>query len=179
MRREHLFHVLRAASRIVNQQDVVVIGSQSILASFDEDELPDEAIASIEVDVTFLDDPDQRKADLVDGVLGEDSMFHATFGYYAQGVGLDVATLPSGWRDRLVVVEGASIEPARGLCLDPHDLAVAKLVAGRSKDLDFVGALLREGLMSIAVVHERIDELDVPMGVKRRTHTLADALMPR
>jgi hypothetical protein len=36
-------------------------------------------------------DPDGRLADLIDGSIGEASMFHSTFGYYAQGVALYVA----------------------------------------------------------------------------------------
>jgi hypothetical protein len=44
-------HVLRAASRIVDDPEVLVIGSQSLLATFDEPELPLEATASMEVDL--------------------------------------------------------------------------------------------------------------------------------
>ncbi|HET7798861.1 MAG TPA: hypothetical protein VFL38_00480, partial [Humibacillus xanthopallidus] len=73
-------------------------GSQSILGTYSEDELPDEAQASIEVDVTFFDDMDNAKSDRVDAFMGEDSQFHATFGYYAQGVDLTTATPPAGWR---------------------------------------------------------------------------------
>jgi hypothetical protein len=40
MTREQLAHVLRAAARIAEDPDVVVIGSQSILGSFPEDRLP-------------------------------------------------------------------------------------------------------------------------------------------
>jgi hypothetical protein len=56
MKREQLEHVLRAASRIAEDPDVVVIGSQSILGSLPEDRLPTEATASMEVDVAFFDD---------------------------------------------------------------------------------------------------------------------------
>jgi hypothetical protein len=56
---------------------------------------------SIEVDIVPFDDPDGLKADLIEGSIGEASMFHATFGYYAQGVSETTAILPGGWRDRL------------------------------------------------------------------------------
>ncbi len=56
MKRVHLEHLLRAASSVAEDPDVIVIGSQSILGSFSEDELPDAADASIEADVTFWDD---------------------------------------------------------------------------------------------------------------------------
>ncbi|HEY5202661.1 MAG TPA: hypothetical protein VIJ31_17305 [Acidothermaceae bacterium] len=124
MTRDELAHILRSASRIIGEQDIVVIGSQSILGSFTDSELPDPAIASIEADLAFLDDPDNAKADKVDGAIGEDSQFHATFGYYGQGVSVTTALLPAGWRDRVVVFDNADTQPGRGLCLDPHDLVV-------------------------------------------------------
>jgi hypothetical protein len=36
---------------MADDQEILVIGSQSILGSYSEDELPDEAQASVEVDV--------------------------------------------------------------------------------------------------------------------------------
>lgn len=104
MKRSELEHILRAAATIADDVDVLVLGSQSILGSFTEEELPEQAHASIEADVTFFDDYDNEKSDLVDMHLGEDSQFHATFGYYAQGVNVEVATLPVGWQGRVVVL---------------------------------------------------------------------------
>jgi hypothetical protein len=86
MRRDQLEHVLRAASQITGDPDVLVIGSQSVLGAIPEEHLPPAATASIEVDVAFFDDPDDRKADQVDGAIGELSAFHETFKYFAQGV---------------------------------------------------------------------------------------------
>jgi hypothetical protein len=76
MTREQLEHILRAASQIAAERDVLVIGSQSLLGTFAEDSLPHEATTSIEADVAFFDDPDDAKADLVDGAIGELSGFH-------------------------------------------------------------------------------------------------------
>lgn len=82
MTREQFAHVLRAVSRIAEDPDVLVIGSQSILGSYSEDELPPEATGSMEVDTAFLVDPDEAKSDLVDATIGELSQFHDEFGYY-------------------------------------------------------------------------------------------------
>lgn len=38
---------------------------------------------------------------IIDGSIGELSAFHDTFGYYAQDVGPETATLPAGWVDRI------------------------------------------------------------------------------
>lgn len=139
MNREQLEHVLRAASQIADEPDVLVIGSQAVLGGLPEDRLPVEATTSIEVDVTFFDDPDDTKSDLVDGAIGELSAFHQTFGYYAQGVSTTTALLPDGWRDRIVVVESPRTAPARGHCLEPHDCVMAKLLAGREKGFHLRG----------------------------------------
>ena len=64
--------------------------------------LPDEAWLSVEADISFFDDPEEAKADLVDGAIGGASPFHDAFGVYGQGVALETATLPDGWSDRLV-----------------------------------------------------------------------------
>lgn len=168
MRREQLEHVLRAASQIADDPDVVVIGSQSILAAIPEDRLPREATASMEVDVAFFNDPDNRKSDRVDGAIGELSSFHEMNGYYAQGVSVSTATLPRGWRNRLVLVESQSTQPGRGYALDPYDCVVSKLVAGREKDHAFAGALIENGLIDPAIVAARIDALEVEPRVMER-----------
>ena len=168
MTREQLEHVLRAASRIAEDTEVLVIGSQSVLGAIPEDRLPPEATGSIEVDVAFFDDPDDRKADQVDGAIGELSPFHETYGYYAQGVSVSTAVLPDGWRDRLVVVETASTAPGRGYLLDPHDCVVSKLVAGREKDHAFALALIRAGLVDPGLLVDRAVTLNVAPAVRRR-----------
>ena len=83
MRRDQLEHLRRAACRIAEASEAVVLGSQAILGSYDEAELPEAAVMSIEADLAFLDDVDESKAGLVDFQIGEDSLFHGTFGYYA------------------------------------------------------------------------------------------------
>lgn len=169
MRREQLEHVLRAASTIVGEPEMLVIGSQSILGSVAEGDLPGEATASIEVDIAFLDDADEAKSDLIDGAIGELSPFHDTYGYYAQGVSVSTAVLPRGWRDRLVTVETAATAPGRGRCLEPHDLVVSKLIAGREKDFTFAAALIREKLVDTSILAARIEDLpDVHPSVLNR-----------
>jgi hypothetical protein len=79
LKREQLEHVLRAASRIVKSEDLLVIGSQSVLAKWNERRLPAAAVRSMEVDVATLDG-DERKSDLIDRNIGEGSQFHETYG---------------------------------------------------------------------------------------------------
>jgi hypothetical protein len=159
--REQLAHILRAASQIAEVSDVVVIGSQSVLGTFDDAVLPDEVIGSIEVDVAFLNDPANEKSDKVEGAIGEFSPFHEMFQYYAEGVSTSTAVLGPGWEDRLVVFENESTRPGRGLCLEPHDCVAAKLAAGREKDFEFAAALLREELVDSELLIARIEALPI------------------
>lgn len=156
MKRQELAHILRAACAIAGDHDVLVIGSQSILGTFDEDDLPAPATASIEADIAFLSDPDRAKADDVEGAIGEMSSFHHMYGVYAEGVHVETATyLPSGWRDRLISWSLRSSEPADPRFLEPHDLAIAKLGASREKDRVFVEALISARLLNVSVLQER------------------------
>jgi hypothetical protein len=142
MKRNQLEHIIRAASAITNHPDIVIIGSQAVLAQFPD--APDELLASVEADVFPKDRPDLSVQ--IDGAVGELSPFHQTFGYYAHGVDETTATLPAGWTERLVPLRNENTGGATGWCLEVHDLAVSKLVAGREKDLAFVCGLLKHRL---------------------------------
>src|SRR5690606_7989156 len=48
-----------------------------------------------------------------------------------------------------------------GHCLEAHDLAASKLVAGREKDRVFVATLLQERLIDSGVLLERVARLPV------------------
>lgn len=133
---------------------IVVIGSQSILAQFPD--APPEVLVSIEADVYPQDRPEL--AELVDGSIGEGSQFHEAFGYYAQGVGPDTAVLPAGWQRRLVSIKNANTAGVEALCLDVHDLAISKYVAGREKDLVFTRALARHRLTRKPTLLARLAE---------------------
>ena len=158
MKRSELEHIIRAASAITLQWDFVIIGSQAILGT--EPNPRSELVASVEVDIFPRGKPEDSI--LIDGAIGEGSVFHDTFGYFAHGVGLETATVPDGWLSRLVPVRTEETHGATGWCLEPHDLAVSKLVAGRDKDLRFVRTLISDGLVEAKVVAARLaaTELD-------------------
>ena len=168
MRRDQLEHAIRAACQIIDQPEVIVVGSQAILGTYDEDELPLEATMSIEIDVLPIADSNEetaRLADLIEGVAGEFSPFEQLHGFSIDGVDLDTAVLPEGWRDRLVKVQNANTAAPSGdprftgWCLDKEDLCVAKLCALREKDRNFVGALLDAGLVDHAVIAARLGQV--------------------
>ncbi len=154
MKRPQLEHILRAAAAITGADRFVIIGSQSILGQFPDP--PIELLVSIEADLFSL--RDRHDADLIDGSIGEASPFHQTFGYYAHGVGEETAVLPTGWKDRLIPFNTAATGGATGLCLEVHDLAISKLVAGREKDLGYIRVLLQHRIADPNVLRQRLGQ---------------------
>jgi hypothetical protein len=51
MRRDQLEHAIRTARQIIGEPAVIVVGSQSILGTFREDQLPADATMSAEIDI--------------------------------------------------------------------------------------------------------------------------------
>lgn len=114
MRRDQLEHAIRTACQITGQTEVIVIGSQAILGTYPEYELPHLATSSLEVDILPITDDNNTTielADLIVGVAGELSPFEQLHGFSIDGVDLTTAALPEGWRDRLVKVQNANTAP--------------------------------------------------------------------
>jgi hypothetical protein len=168
---KQLEHILRASGSITGCREIVVIGSQSLLASFPD--APDTLIGSMEADCYPVDNP--SRADLIDGSIGELSPFHETFGYYAHGIGPETATLPTGWRRRVVRLETENTGGTVGLCLSPADLAVSKLLAGREKDIEFVRSMLGAAIVDAASIRGLATELK-PEQASRLEMTLTVSL---
>ena len=176
MTREQLAHVLGTVAKIANEPDVLVIGSQSILGSYPEDELPSEATGSMEVDTAFFADPEGMKSETVDVNIGEFSEFHHEFGYYPQGVSVSTGIFPAGWTERLVVFQTLATQPGRGLCLEPHDCVLAKLVRFDEKDVNFAVALVRAGLIDLDILADRVGTLPAHPAVIERIRNWIDAM---
>src|SRR6267142_2973304 len=163
MKKREVDHVLRAAGRITGEKQFIIIGSQSLHGKYPD--LPDDLVKSFEVDLIAL-----KKADRTEWleVIGAYSPFHESFGYYADPVDNKTATLPKGWKGRLVNLPPGDTDGVRGLCLDPHDLAIAKYVARREKDLIFTRELARRGYIQRRRLLELLDITPVAQEVKTR-----------
>ena len=138
MKRQELEHIVRAAAGITGEKEFIVLGSQSILGKFHE--APPHC--GTRWKSIFIQGA-PRTGRTHQGCLGEFSAFHTTFDYYADGVSPTPTVLPRGWEDRLVRFSNENTNGAVAHCLDPLDLAYAKLAAGRPKDLDYVVELTR------------------------------------
>jgi|HigsolmetaAR202D_1030399.scaffolds.fasta_scaffold11857_3 hypothetical protein len=177
MNRSELEHVLGAAANAVGEHAFVVIGSQAILGSFPD--APEELLRSMEVDLYPKENPEL--AIEIDGTLGDGSRFHEAFGYYAHGVGPETAKAPRGWEERLIESE---IPPRPGLkraiaayFLEPHDLVLAKCVAGRDRDWEFAKDAIAAGVVDAETLLSRVDLLPVSTerieGIRRHLEALA------
>jgi hypothetical protein len=171
VRRPEFDHVIAAAANVVELDDFVVIGSQAILGSSVTP--PDMLLRSMEADLYPRDAPEL--ADAIDGALGDGSQFHATFGYYAHAVGPETAKGPRGWQQRLVRVPvpprlGSSRSPV-AWCMEPHDLVLAKCVAGRTRDWDFARDALAAGIVGFDVLIQRA--ADLPIDPEHREHVVS------
>lgn len=154
MKRADLEHIIRAAATIADDDELIVLGSQAVLAQFPN--APEEMLRSDEADVYPRNKPERWE--LIDGAIGELSTFHDTFGYYAQGVEPGVATLPAGWETRLIPLSNSATRGATGLCLELHDLLISKYVANREKDRRYCHAAARAGLANRKVLEDRLAE---------------------
>lgn len=113
------------------------------------------------MDILPLAGPDTERFAEKLSELGEMSQFDQTHGFHIDGADENTAVLPSGWQNRLVRVGVYSVllgHEVKGLCLDPHDLCVAKVIAHRGKDRSFVDALILEGLVDAELLLERLSE---------------------
>ncbi len=144
MNRTQLEHIIRAASQISGDTEIVVIGSQAIHAQ--RMKLPPIAFRSEEADVYPRNHPE--RADQIDAAIGELSPFHDTHGYYGHGVSPNTAILPTGWEQRVVRLSNPNTGGATGLCIGVHDLALSKYAAGREQDIEFNRELARNGIVS-------------------------------
>lgn len=142
MKREHFEHVIRAAAEVTGDE-IVVIGSQAVLAQYPD--APEPLTSSLEADVYPRNFPD--RADEIDGALGDGSAFHDVNGYYAHAVGPETLIAPAGWQDRLVRVDVPAVlragKSATGWSLEIHDLVLSKLAAGRPRDVEFAAEAIQ------------------------------------
>ena len=178
MTRKQFNHAVRAAAAVLNTRKLLVIGSQAVHASTDAP-VP-AAERSMEADMAVLDADGPESADILDGSIGEMSMFHQTFGYCVRGATSRTTPLPEGWRERLVPYVAPDAGGATAMCLDIHDLWLSKAAAGRKKDREFCAAVAEMGLVDPATLYVRLDGMPLPEpGHKEILRSRIEALAAR
>jgi hypothetical protein len=158
MRLHALKHLTTAAKALGPSRRLVVLGSSSLLAMFPElGEMEGPVQTTLDADI--LPEPvDEGIARMLAEAVGPASFFSQQHGYHADVLHPDIVeALPPGWEGRLVALEDVS----GVFCLDPHDAAAMKTVAGRGKDVALVRHLLQTGKIQAGVLRERLAALNL------------------
>jgi hypothetical protein len=156
MNRKQLQHVILEVGLRFDLKEIYIVGSAAILAAM-PDPPQGELTATRDVDVIAPRDEEQL-SNQISFVLGEASDFDAEHGYYAQGVTSNTpAYAPTDWKSRTLDIR---VQGTVGHCMDPSDLVLSKLGAGRPKDLDFARTAARLGLINLGVLLDRLERVD-------------------
>ena len=152
MRRLELKTALKAAAQVAQENGFYIIGSQAIHAHCHRP--PAEVLLSQECDLYPRTHP--HAADQLDRELGRNSAFARKHGFYVDVVSPEIASLPEGWQRRLKPLRVGRIT---AFCLEMHDLLASKLAAGRLKDLELAGAILKLRLARVSTLRARLAKL--------------------
>ncbi|MGK9450332.1 DUF6036 family nucleotidyltransferase [Acidithiobacillus caldus] len=164
MTEEQLEHLIRASGAIIGDNALYIIGSQSILpwlrkfAGKPPRAWPQIFTLSTEADIIPIDN-DENKSNIIDGTIGEDSYFHKSYGYYAQGVSMETAKAPDGWQHRCFPIRNSNTTNIVGYCMHPLDLFIAKSIANREKDSLFLDAMIEHELVHELTIRHLLPKL--------------------
>lgn len=143
--------LLLEAARLCNHRNFVIAGSLCVLGSILRP--PEDMVLSRDVDLYPKLDPG-RGFEEIARELAQGSAFAREHGVYADPISPQLLSLPEGWEARLIPV------PLPGgvvaWFLDPNDAAIGKLMRGEDNDLRWCRAGMREGILSLPVVQERL-----------------------
>jgi hypothetical protein len=149
MKRADLRRLFAQARKLSGETDWIVFGSLAALGHTGE--VPPRMAMSLDVDAFGKKDPERVFA--LAEALGQGSAFEAEHGYYLDPLSPRVATLPSGWEERLVRIE---LEPGLAAWfLEPNDAAVSKYARMEPRDREWIRAGLEAGILSLAILEAR------------------------
>ena len=151
MRKQNLFELTSEVKSIINELPIIV-GSQAIFAIT---EYPPEIVRkSVECDYLLLKEFAKLRPNLTEK-LGIFSQYQQETGFYADILGLATVVLPVGWEKRLVELKNENGEKI-ALCVEIHDVAVSKLMAGREKDFEFLQSAFLSDYLETEILFERL-----------------------
>lgn len=148
-----LFVLLQAARAACGHRDYVVVGSLSVLGMAEVCAVPADMTMSIDADCYTAADP-ARVFDL-QAALGEKSPFHRAHGYYLDPVSPRLPTLPEAWQQRLIRIARDDVVAS---FLEPNDAAISKLARSEPRDLRWVRAGLKAGIVSLPMLRLRMGQ---------------------
>jgi hypothetical protein len=113
-----------------------------------------------EVDIyAFEADNVEELSDMIDGSIGQNSPFHMSFGFFADGVSPETAKMPTDWMNRATRYSSPACPGITAVVPDENDLALAKLVAWREKDIDWLRVGVAHRILSLDKMESRLDRM--------------------
>lgn len=181
MQPRDLERAVRSIAKLLDAEEVVIIGSQALLVA--RDDVASELRMSEEFDAYATNypewqrhNPGEEASEAIHAMLGEGSMFHIAHGFFVDGADVTTARLADEWRDRAVSrvfdVDGRDV---RVIAPEPNDLVASKLFRGEQKDITFARLCLRHGLVKHDVVKERLSIIMPPEKFSLGLQRLANA----
>lgn len=162
MTNDELREAVLKAVEVIGQNEVLVYGSQAILASYEHRELPSATTMSAEADIAPAKDIDDYLSNKLWMEAGQGSEWALDRDYFIDAVSADTAVLPAKWRDRAVVLSWPDHPGVTAVCPEPYDLCASKLARNEDKDRAFVGALIDAGLLNPRLLRNRFDRITDP-----------------
>jgi hypothetical protein len=167
VKRWQFFDLIRRVRELTQITEPVIVGSHSLFAVTEF--VPEIVDRSVEADF-LLGQHGHEVMEMVRDNLGYTSDFYKQHGYFADPLGMAAVSFTPGWQDRLQPLKDDN-DQIVARCLELHDLAVSKLIAGRDKDLIFLCDLLDSRMILMAALMERAETI--------RETAFEGALLPR
>ncbi len=141
--------------RKITKKLPVIVGSQAVFALTD---FPPEIVRrSVECDFLLLDQSFGFRSEITE-TLGMFSDYQETTGFYADVLGRATVVLPENWESRLVELKDEK-GSAIALCVEIHDVAVSKLIAGREKDFEFLQTAFQADYLQVEEFLRRVETI--------------------
>ncbi len=176
-----LIKLVAAIRESGDSRKLVLFGSASVLASYPDLGTDENSMVRRSRDADFVLDPwDEELALRIHERVGARKSFDVEFGFYADIIRpMAYENFPPGWEDRAVPLADCR----RVICLEPHDMAVAKCFPARPKDRALLVALIRAGRLQPPVLRERLSSMPLTEAWIVKTHrflqeTAAEAGQP-
>lgn len=174
MRLEALKALVREARTIEPNARLVVFGSTSAFATYPTlgDDVP---LYGNTNDSDFILDPwDESTGAALAGAIGRNSEFFEMNKFYADIIRpVAYHNFPDGFEGRLVPLE----DFANVFALEPNDMAVAKIIAGRPKDIDLVTELLAKAKLDEAIIRTRLWHMEMDDKLFAKSHLTLRAVV--
>ncbi|GEP41858.1 DUF6036 family nucleotidyltransferase [Brevifollis gellanilyticus] len=166
--------LLSEARKIIPETPLIIFGSTSAFATWpDLPETVDTYLQTRDTDL-ILDPWKEETAITLQKAIGRLSLYDQENGVYADIIKPDVfANFPADFRDPLVPLEGYPNVWA----LNPHDMAVSKLLVGRPKDLRLLSILFATGRLDEALVRKLLWSMDMEEKWIVKSHAFLDEVV--